>query len=146
MKLFGTKNIYPYKGKPFEVLEFLWYIRFDIFPICGGSLSSAFARHVKSDPPVPDEKSDPVRARPSLRAHFCGCVCVGKRSGERFSTKGRAVRRVSQGNEKTRSTNFLNAFGWSIDVDFEWAGTRNFTGAQPALEGRPRGRSNSWLS
>lgn len=59
-------------------------------------------------PVVPDEKSDPVRARPSLRAHFCG-RCVRREKGRsRPSTEGRAVavRRISR-NERTRSTNFL---------------------------------------
>ena len=79
-----------------------------------------------------------------------------ERERERFSTERRAIAvcRVSQ-NEKTRSTNFLDALGWSIDVDFEWAGTRNFMGVRPASEktmgggggrGRRRKRSNSWLS
>jgi len=76
-----------------------------------------------------------------------------ERERERFSTERRAIAvcRVSQ-NEKTRSTNFLDALGWSIDVDFEWAGTRNFMGVRPASEktmggrggrGRRRKRSNS---
>jgi len=79
-----------------------------------------------------DEKSDLRYVPDQIRARiFTGVrvsVYAGKVQEKRDLQRRehrRAVRRFSW-NEKTRSTNFLDALDWSIDVDFEWAGTRNF--------------------
>lgn len=69
---------------------------------------------------------DQVRARifTGVRVSVYAGKVQEKRDLQRREHR-RAVRRFSW-NEKTRSTNFLDALDWSIDVDFEWAGTRNF--------------------
>lgn len=61
-------------------------------------------------PAEPDEKSDPVRARPSLRAHFHGCAGEkagkrkkeGKKKGQTFEGTRRRRRRLLAGFRRTR--------------------------------------------
>lgn len=84
---------------------------------------------------------DQVHAR--IFTGVCVSVYAGKvqeKKDLRCREHRRAVRRFSW-NEKTRSTNFLDALDWSIDVDFEWAGTRNF--ARECGPGGWRRRLNS---
>jgi len=123
---------------PFGVPEFPWQIRLDLPPICEIPSLPHLARS-RSQPPWCRRKIGcRVRVRPSLRAHFYGCVGKGR---EASSNEGTPIRRASRRTKKTRSTNFPDALARSIDVDFEWAGTRNFTGACWGT----RGQRNVWI-
>jgi len=147
MKLFRTKNAVKTNarsGNPSKSLNSCDTFA-PTFLQSAEDPSYAFARHVRSDPRSARRKigSGTCPAK-FARAFLRMCARGEKRSGERFLT-GRTRRRRSQGlsrNEKTRSTNFLDALGWSIDIDFEWAGTRNFTEARPASEKRSGGRKD----
>jgi len=127
--------------------------RTDLFPLRGKIFTELFAIkipicEIPSLPHLARSRSQPpwcrrkigcrVRARPSLRAHFYGCVGKGR---EASSNEGTPIRRASRRTKKTRSTNFPDALARSIDVDFEWAGTRNFTGACWGT----RGQRNVWI-
>lgn len=114
--------------------------------------SDAFARHVRNNRPPQSQTKNRIRGTcpnqvgARIFTVVRVSVCVREKSRKRETCDAgntehrRAVRRVSW-NEKTRSTNFLDALDWSIDVDFEWAGTRNFT--RERGPGGWRGRLNS---
>lgn len=119
--------------------------------------SYPFARHVRSNPRGARRKIGSGTCPDKFaRAFSRVCGRKGREKKERREEKGTDFRRDAPPSaspsrrvspyERTRSTNFPDALRRSIDVDFEWAGTRNFARTRLASEGgshRERARLNS---
>jgi len=104
MKLFRTKNAVKTNvrsGNPSKSLNSCDTFA-PTFLQSAEDPSYAFARHVRSDPRSARRKIGSGTC-PSLRAHFCGCVRVGKNGRARDFQRGGCavvVRRVSRGTKR----------------------------------------------